>query len=78
MTTLAELFKSCRKSAGLSLREAAPMLDTGFGHLCEIENGKHVNLTIKTLRQAQLVYGISARTLWSAACESLATPGGGS
>lgn len=69
--TLAQLFKGERARLGLSLRDAAKRLGTGYGHLCQIEGGLHTNLTIKTLREAQLAFGVSSRRLWKAACESL-------
>jgi len=69
-TTLAELLKQCRQQRGLSLREAAPAIGISHGQLCDIESGKQTNLTLATLRGAQLVYRISDRTLWAAAKET--------
>lgn len=63
---IAALFKHGRAKKEWSLREAAKHLDTGFGHLCEIENGKHTNLTMTTLVRAQRVYGIRTAALWAA------------
>lgn len=68
---LADLFKGERARLKLSLRDAAKALGTGYGHLCQIENRQHTNLTIRTLREAQITFGVSGRRLWNAACESL-------
>lgn len=65
--TLAELFKQRRQARGLSLREAAPAIGISHGQLCDIESGKQTNLTLATLRGAQIVYRISDRALWKAA-----------
>jgi transcriptional regulator with XRE-family HTH domain len=69
---LADLFRTERDRLGLSMRSAAKMMGTGFGHLCQIENRQHTNLTIKTLREAQLAFGVSSRRMWAAACETIA------
>lgn len=69
---LATLTRAEREKRGWSLREAARRLETGFGHLCNIENRDHVNLTAQTLLCIQSVYGVSTRRLWSAVQQSLA------
>lgn len=69
--TIGELFRSHRHRRALTIREAAKLLDTGYGHLCQVERGEHFNLTVRTLLRAQKVYGISDRQLLASARESL-------
>lgn len=69
---IASMLRAERKARRLSLREAAKLLDTGFGHLCEIEQGKHVNLTVRTLVRAQTLYKLTDVRVMSAIRQSIA------
>ena len=68
---IATLIRTERSKRGWSIREAASHLDTGFGHLCNIENRDHVNLTASTLVRIKDVFGLSRRRVWNAVEQSL-------
>ena len=68
---IATLIRTERTKRGWSIREAASRLDTGFGHLCNIENRDHVNLTAATLVRIKDVFGLSRRRVWNAVEQSL-------
>lgn len=69
--TFGDMMRQAREKARLTLREAAGRIGTGYGHLCQIERGQHVNVTASMLLRAQEVYGFSDRRLLASVRESL-------
>ena len=67
----AQLIKEARKAHGWSLREAAKHLSTSHVHLWQLENGRHINITIMTAMAFQDVYKLQLPVLWGALRASL-------
>jgi len=68
---LGELLRNSRAKKGLSLRAAAEVIGTGFAHLCDMENGNHINPTARTIERLSAAYGIGKLRILKAAINSI-------
>lgn len=68
---LGPLLKRVRTSAGLSLRQVRAGSGVSYARLCDIENEKCPNPTVRTLDKLAKFYGVPVDDLFHAALNSI-------
>lgn len=68
---LGPTLKKIRNSAGLSLRQAGDGSGVSYPHLCDIENEKCPNPTVRNLDKLAGFYGVPVDDLFKAALKSV-------
>ncbi len=69
---LGDLLRAARHRKGLSLREVGELTGIGYAHLCDMENGNHVNPTVRTIDRLSRLYRISVQRIVKASLASIA------
>lgn len=69
---LGDLLREARHRKGLSLRAVGDLTGIGYAHLCDMENGNHINPTVKTVDRLSRVYRLSKQRIVAASLNSIA------
>lgn len=70
--TLGDLLHAARQRKGLTLRAVGEMTGIGYAHLCDMENGNHINPTVRTVDRLSRFYRVSKLRLVAASLNSIA------
>lgn len=68
---LGDLLRDARHRKGLTLRQVGERTGIGCAHLCDMENGNHINPTVRTVDRLSRLYRMPVQRIVHAALASI-------